>query len=66
MKYQLKLGKKVEREHLGTYKMLMRSKKMNKCPSKDQFYESIAKDHLKEFPNKPYYSELGKMEKKLR
>ena len=52
-KQQLKIGKKVEREHRRTY-LLNRKKKL----SKSQFYESIAQDHLKE--DKNYYTRLKK------
>lgn len=50
---QLKKGIKVEKEHKRTYN-LSQKKKL----SKKQFYESIAKDHLKE--DKNYYSKLQK------
>jgi sulfur relay (sulfurtransferase) DsrC/TusE family protein len=57
--YQLKLGKKVEREHLGTLRrMKAYQQKTGKCPSDKMFVESIAKDHLKE--NKNYYTKLKK------
>ena len=46
---QLKIGKKIEREH-----------------TKNPYVaEKIALDHIKEFKNKPYYTELVKMEKRL-
>ena len=53
MTYQLKLGKNIEREHKGTYNLLQKKKL-----TKNQFYESIAKDHLKE--DKNYYTKLKK------
>jgi hypothetical protein len=66
-KIQLKKGKATEREHRRTYeKMISYHKKTGKCFPKDKFYESIAKDHLSEFPHKNYYTELDKMEKKLK
>lgn len=54
MNYQLKLGKKVEREHKGTYAKV----KARKIKTAEQFYENIASDHLKE--SKTYYSRLKK------
>lgn len=52
-KQQLRKGIKVESEHKKTYNLSQRKKL-----SKKQFYESIAKDHLKE--DKNYYSKLKK------
>jgi hypothetical protein len=49
-KNQLKIGIRVEMEHT-------KSKKVAK---------KIATDHLLEFKNRPYYTELIKMEKKLK
>lgn len=46
---QLSMGIKVEMEH---------TKSKTKA-------RKIAMDHLCEFPNKPYYTELKKMERKL-
>lgn len=58
-KMQLKQGKIVEREHLGTLrKMKAYEQKTGKCPSEKMFTESIAKDHLKE--DKNYYTKLKK------
>ena len=52
---ELKEGAKTEfAEHKKTIK------------GKKSVARNIAKDHLKEFPNKPYYEELEKMEKKLK
>ena len=66
-KLQLKMGKKVEREHLGTIRKLKAYRqKTGKCMPDNQIVENIAKDHLKEFPKGNYYSELIKMEKKLK
>jgi sulfur relay (sulfurtransferase) DsrC/TusE family protein len=59
MTYQLKLGKRIEKEHLGTFrKMKAYRKKTGKCPSDKMFVESITKDHLKE--DKNYYTKLKK------
>lgn len=55
MSYQLKLGKKVEREHLPYYRKI---KKSGKCPSETKFTEGIAKAHIKE--DKKYYTKLKK------
>ena len=57
--YQLKIGKKIEREHLPTLrKMKAYEEKTGKCPTEKMFAESIAKDHLKE--DKNYYTKLKK------
>jgi hypothetical protein len=57
MSYQLKLGKKVEREHLGTIRKLKSYRqRTGKCMSDNKIIESIAKDHLKE--DKNYYTKL--------
>ena len=50
---QLKIGRKVEKEHSKTYALSQKKKLTRK-----QFYDSIAKDHLKE--DKNYYSKLKK------
>lgn len=55
MTYQLKLGRKVEREHLPYLRKL---KKTGKCPTDSQFVEGIAKAHLQE--DKQYYTKLQK------
>ena len=47
---QLKMGIKVEMEHTSSPKVA----------------KKIATDHLKEFAGKPYYTELKKMERKLK
>ena len=68
MKYktQLQRGKSVEKEHYPTYrKLLAYHRKTGKCLPKEQFAEDIAKDHISEFP-KGYYTELAKMENKLK
>jgi hypothetical protein len=52
-KTQLKLGKKVEKEHLPYFRQI---KKQKKCPTEEQFVEGIAKAHLSESPT--YYSRL--------
>lgn len=49
-KQQLKIGTKIEMEHT----------------KKKKVARKIATDHLKEFPGKKYYTELQKMEKKLK
>ena len=49
-KKQLNMGIKIEMEHTDNPKVA----------------KKIATDHLKEFCNKPYYTELKKMEKKLK
>jgi len=49
-KNQLEMGIKIEMEHTTSPKKA----------------EKIAMDHLKEFCNKPYYTELKKMENKLK
>lgn len=49
-KIQLNIGKKIEMEHTTNSKVA----------------EKIAKQHLCEFKGKPYYTELLKMEKKLK
>lgn len=54
-KQQLKIGKKVEQEHLPYYHKI---KKQNKCPTDSQFAEGIAKAHIKE--DKNYYTKLMK------
>lgn len=53
MKYnkkQLRMGIKVEMEHTKSKRVA----------------EKIAKDHLREFKGKPYYTYLLKMERKLK
>jgi hypothetical protein len=70
-KEELKKGKKVEREHKDTYKILQKKKSQQYEDyilygdkerddeiSRNKFYESIAKDHLKE--DKNYYTKLKK------
>lgn len=49
-KVQLRIGQKIEMEHTKNPKVALR----------------IAKDHLKEFKGKPYYTYLVKMESKLK
>jgi len=59
MPYQLKLEKKVEREHLATiHKLKSYHQKTGKCMPDSQIISNIAKDHLKE--DKHYYSNLKK------
>ena len=49
-KNQLKMGIKIEMEHTSNPKIA----------------KKIALDHLREFAGKPYYTELKKMERKLK
>jgi hypothetical protein len=57
---QLKMGKKVEREHSRTYKMLKRiAEKTGHLPSSQVFYKSIALDHI-ETEDPEYYTKLKK------
>jgi hypothetical protein len=66
-KIQIRKGKKIEREHYPTYKKLKAyHQKTGKCMPKEKFAEDIAKDHIREFPKGNYYSELIKMEKKMK
>lgn len=59
MAYQLKIGKKIEREHLPYFRKIKAYKqKTGKCPTENQFTEGIAKAHLKE--DKEYYTKLKK------
>jgi hypothetical protein len=53
--YQLKIGRKVEREHLPFFRQI---KKSGKCPTESKFTEGIAKAHIKEDRN--YYKKLKK------
>ena len=54
-KTQMKMGKKVEREHLPFYRKI---KKKGKLPSENKFVEGISSAHLKE--DKNYYTKLTK------
>jgi hypothetical protein len=57
--YQLKIGKRIEKEHLPFWRRIKAFKELTgKCPTDKQFVEGIAKDHLKEYPD--YYSRLKK------
>lgn len=57
--YQLKIGKKVEREHLPFFRKLKAyQKKTGKCPTENQFVEGIAKVHIGE--DNAYYTKLKK------
>jgi hypothetical protein len=49
-KRQLKIGTSIEMEHTTSRRLARK----------------IASDHLREFPGAPYYTELIKMEKKLK
>lgn len=55
MNYQLKMGKKIEKEHLPFYHKM---KKKHECVSDEKFTEGIAKAHIKE--DKRYYTKLKK------
>jgi len=54
---QLDIGKRIEAEHMQTYNKLKKiaGKKM---PSKQSFFKSIAREHLKE--DAKYYTKLKK------
>ena len=54
-KIEFQKGKKVEKEHRGTYARM----KAGKIKTANKFYESVAKEHLKE--DKNYYSKLKKL-----
>lgn len=56
---QLKLGRKVEMEHSGTFDKIAKRKLKKK--KKLKMAEMIAKDHIKEMDD--YYTKLEKMEK---
>ena len=58
---ELKIGKKIEREHKSTINKIKRNPNI----SNQDAYTSIAKDHIKEHPNGKYYSKLQKMEKEM-
>jgi hypothetical protein len=64
---ELEMGIKIESEHLDVYEDLENwlkntFKDYKSMPwSKKEFYEKIAKAHLKELPD--YYTRLAKMEK---
>jgi hypothetical protein len=52
---QLRKGKKIEKEHRNTYELVRKYG----IPKKDkEFYEMIARDHLKE--DADYYTKLKK------
>lgn len=55
---QLKMGKKVEKEHKGTIAFIQKMAKKKIFPSRELIYSKIAKDHLKEDPE--YYTKLMK------
>lgn len=60
---QLAQGIKVEHEHGELYDAMARALKPRKMPiSREDFFEGIAKAHIKELPD--YYSRLEKMEGK--
>lgn len=62
---QLEMGIKIESEHNDVYEFMEKYLKDNDLDmpiSKREFYEKIAKAHLREMPD--YYTKLAKMEKK--
>ena len=59
---ELERGRVIEQEHRPTYDMIARVLQDTKnLPSKEIFYESIAKDHLSEISD--YYTRLDQMER---
>lgn len=59
MRSRIKVGAKVEREHMPTLKWMKRFReKTGKCPPAEQVFEHIAGDHIKE--RKDYYPRLKK------
>jgi len=66
-KDQLAMGIKIEVEHAPTIEKIRASVKDGVISMTDEeIYASIAGDHISEFPNGSYYSELEKLEKKLK
>jgi len=60
---QLEMGKKIEEEHEDVYEYFSKYLKKHDVEmpvSREDFYEMIAKAHIKELPN--YYSKLKEME----
>ena len=60
---QLKMGIKIESEHLNVYEYFDKFLKENNLEmpiSKNDLYEMIAKAHIEEIPD--YYDRLSKME----
>lgn len=58
-KTQLKMGRRVEREHLPFYRQIKKqNQKTGKCPTETGFVEGIAKAHIQE--DKNYYTKLKK------
>lgn len=58
-KVQMKMGRKIEREHYPTYKKIVAyNKRTGKIMPKEKVYENIAKNHLAE--DKNYYTKLKK------
>lgn len=61
---ELKMGLKIEKEHGDVWRRLdsyLESYNVSMPFTEDEFYELIAKSHLKEIPD--YYSRLKIMEK---
>lgn len=54
-KQQIKIGKRIEREHLSYYHKIKNQKKL---PTDSEFTKGIAKAHIKE--DKNYYDKLSK------
>jgi hypothetical protein len=52
---QLKMGRKVEKEHIPYYRQI---KSSGKCPTESKFTEGIAKSHISE--DSAYYTKLKK------
>jgi len=58
-KTQLKMGKKIEKEHYPTYKKIVAyQKRTGKIMPKEKVYENIAKNHISE--DSSYYTKLKK------
>ena len=60
---ELQKGTKHEKEHIETFKQLIKDVKAGKVKPMEHYQKLTAKDHIKEHAN--YYTELSKMEKKL-
>jgi hypothetical protein len=55
---QIKMGKKIEKEHRHTITFIEKMAKKKIFPSREMIYTKIAEDHLKEDPD--YYTKLKK------
>lgn len=61
---QMAMGLEVEKEHAGTYEMIEDYYTKNeRMPPEVNVYQSIAEEHLQEFPT--YYTHLKKMEEEI-